>query len=58
MVEIPDREWVLVSRTMYFSKVLFFNEIINGVVAQLVEHLLCKQGVVGSRPSGSTKLHS
>ena len=27
-----------------------------GVVAQLVEHLLCKQGVVGSNPSGSTNL--
>ena len=27
----------------------------DGVVAQLVEHLLCKQGVVGSSPSGSTK---
>ena len=27
-----------------------------GVVAQLVEHLLCKQGVVGSNPIGSTKL--
>ena len=32
-----------------------------GVVAQLVEHLLCKQGVAGSNPAGSTnliKLHS
>ena len=27
-----------------------------GVIAQLVEHLLCKQGVVGSSPSGSTNL--
>ncbi len=26
-----------------------------GAVAQLGEHLLCKQGVVGSIPSGSTK---
>ena len=26
----------------------------NGAVAQLGEHLLCKQGVVGSIPSGST----
>jgi hypothetical protein len=26
-----------------------------GDVAQLVEHLLCKQGVVGSIPSISTK---
>jgi hypothetical protein len=28
-----------------------------GDVAQLVEHLLCKQGVVGSIPSISTILH-
>ena len=27
----------------------------DGVVAQMVEHLLCKQNVVGSIPSGSTK---
>jgi hypothetical protein len=27
-----------------------------GAVAQLGEHLLCKQGVVGSIPSGSTNL--
>ena len=27
----------------------------NGGVAQLGEHLLCKQGVVGSIPSASTK---
>ena len=26
-----------------------------GAVAQLGEHLLCKQGVVGSNPSSSTK---
>ena len=26
----------------------------DGAVAQLGEHLLCKQGVVGSIPSGST----
>ena len=26
-----------------------------GAIAQLGEHLLCKQGVVGSIPSGSTK---
>ena len=26
----------------------------SGAVAQLGEHLLCKQGVVGSIPSGST----
>ena len=25
-----------------------------GVVAQLAEHLLCKQGVAGSTPAGST----
>ena len=27
---------------------------VDGVIAQLVEHLLCKQGVVGSIPTGST----
>ena len=27
----------------------------DGVVAQMVERLLCKQNVVGSIPSGSTK---
>jgi hypothetical protein len=27
----------------------------NGAIAQLGEHLLCTQGVVGSIPSGSTK---
>ena len=30
--------------------------VIIGVVAQLVERLLCKQNVVGSIPSGSTKI--
>ncbi len=28
----------------------------NGALAQLGEHLLCKQGVVGSIPTGSTIL--
>ena len=28
----------------------------NGAIAQLGEHLLCKQGVVGSIPTGSTNL--
>jgi hypothetical protein len=28
----------------------------HGAIAQLGEHLLCKQGVVGSIPTGSTKL--
>jgi hypothetical protein len=27
----------------------------SGPVAQLVEHLLCKQGVIGSNPFRSTK---
>ena len=27
---------------------------LSGAVAQLVEHLLCKQGVVGSTPISST----
>src|SRR6185436_16886892 len=30
----------------------------SGGLAQLGEHLLCKQGVVGSIPSSSTKHHS
>ena len=29
----------------------------KGGLAQLGEHLLCKQGVVGSIPSSSTKTH-
>ena len=28
----------------------------TGAIAQLGEHLLCKQGVVGSIPTGSTTL--
>jgi hypothetical protein len=28
----------------------------SGAIAQLGEHLLCKQGVVGSIPTGSTNL--
>ena len=31
---------------------------LSGVVAQLVEHLLCKQRVTGSNPVGSTKVDS
>ena len=38
---------------------LFFKSLLKhtlyGVVAQLVEHLLCKQDVTGSSPVGSTK---
>ncbi len=30
----------------------------RGALAQLGEHLLCKQGVIGSIPIGSTKLYS
>ena len=30
----------------------------NGAIAQLGEHLLCKQGVVGSIPSSSTKIQT
>jgi hypothetical protein len=30
----------------------------RGALAQLVEHLLCKQDVVGSIPSGSTRKHT
>ena len=35
---------------------LYFFVMINGGLAQLGEHLLCKQGVVGSIPSSSTIL--
>lgn len=28
---------------------------LSGALAQLGEHLLCKQGVVGSIPTGSTR---
>ena len=28
----------------------------HGAIAQLGEHLLCKQGVVGSIPTGSTRV--
>ena len=34
------------------------NRQVKGAIAQLGEHLLCKQGVVGSIPTGSTKLQS
>ena len=31
------------------------SELSHGGIAQLVEHLLCKQGVIGSNPFTSTK---
>ena len=31
-------------------------DVVHGAIAQLGEHLLCKQGVAGSSPAGSTKL--
>ena len=34
------------------------NSCIDGALAQLGEHLLCKQGVIGSIPIGSTSLFS
>ena len=40
-----------------FEGLLVFREIdtfIYGGIAQLVEHLLCKQGVIGSNPFTST----
>ena len=33
-------------------------EILNGDLAQLVEHLLCKQGVRGSTPLVSTQVET
>ena len=29
---------------------------ITALIAQLVEHLICNQGVVGSSPTGGTKI--
>ena len=45
MVDVLHRAWVAVVAIDGAS----------GAVAQLGEHLLCKQGVVGSIPSSSTK---
>ena len=39
----------------FFSKKEALTSLRIGDVAQLVEHLLCKQGVVGSIPSISTR---
>jgi hypothetical protein len=38
------------------SRFVLLPESLSGGLAQLGEHLLCKQGVVGSIPSSSTKL--
>ena len=35
-------------------RTFFSTPTVVGVVAQLAEHLLCKQGVAGSNPAGST----
>ena len=32
-----------------------FGDLTKGAIAQLGEHLLCKQGVAGSIPAGSTR---
>ena len=43
------------SHKVSFQNTFFQNRpTFSGVVAQLVEHLLCKQGVIGSIPIGST----
>jgi hypothetical protein len=43
------------SHKVSFQNTFFQNRpTFSGVVAQLVEHLLCKQGVIGSNPIGST----
>ena len=40
---------------MIFKGKTYAKPYVNGGLAQLGEHLLCKQGVVGSIPSSSTK---
>jgi hypothetical protein len=38
------------------ASAVFASSVIDGAIAQLGEHLLCKQGVVGSIPTGSTSM--
>ena len=39
---------------MYFQRGIRTRRPAHGGIAQLVEHLLCKQGVIGSNPFTST----
>ena len=43
-----------IQRTDDRARAVWFVSRIDGAIAQLGEHLLCKQGVVGSIPTGST----
>ena len=57
--DVAPGSWLIAqSKFLRVQFVLYNNNISDryGVVAQLVEHLLCKQGVAGSRPAGSTIL--
>lgn len=41
----------------FYCPANYANAIANALVAQLVEHLICNQGVAGSNPAGGTILH-
>jgi hypothetical protein len=51
-----DKGIPLIAQHSFQNQSLFFIAVFAGVVAQLEEHLLCKQGVTGSSPVGSTNL--
>ena len=64
---LVDRKYTIVSFLFVFNKKvaslnkgehLFCEERKNGGIAQLVEHLPCKQGVIGSNPITSTNMGS
>ena len=44
----------LIAQSKFLESVLYYIIDQYGVVAQLVERLLCKQDVAGSNPAGST----
>ena len=47
----------LFKNSCFEKGVMQLGDPIYGAIAQLGEHLLCKQGVVGSIPTGSTSLN-
>ena len=61
-----DRKLSLVSFLFVFNKKYAFPKVVEGIyfrkgeggIAQLVEHLPCKQGVIGSNPITSTNMGS
>jgi len=56
LVQISEDSVAHLEKISYLGSRSFDNLIVwYGVVAQLVEHLLCKQGVSGSIPLSSTK---